>query len=108
LLSDTLNNSLSSIISCIATLIGSVVMMLSYSFKLTLIALCILPISSLVIMLMFKLSQKYFKIQQDSLGDINGHIEEIYAGHNVISIYNAEDDALEKFDEINNRLCSSS
>ena len=108
LLSDTLNNSLSSIISCIATLIGSVIMMLSYSFKLTLIALCILPISSLVIMFMFKLSQKYFKIQQDSLGDINGHIEEIYAGHNVISIYNGEDDALEKFDKYNKTLYSSS
>ena len=101
LLSDTLNNSLSSIISCVATVVGSIVMMLSYSLKLTLIAICILPISMLVISFMFKASQKYFKIQQDALGDINGHIEEIYAGHNVISIYNGQDDALEKFDKIN-------
>ena len=108
LLSETLNSTLSAIISCIAIVVGSVIMMLSYSVKLTLIAVCVLPVSFLVVSLMFKAGQKYFKMQQDALGDINGHIEEIYAGHNVISIYNAEDDALEKFDEINNRLCSSS
>lgn len=107
LLSETLNSTLSAIISCIAIVLGSVIMMLSYSVKLTLIALCVLPVSFLVVSLMFKAGQKYFKMQQDALGDINGHIEEIYAGHNVISIYNAEDDALEKFDEINNRLYSS-
>ena len=108
LLSDTLNSTLSAIISCIAIVVGSVIMMLSYSIKLTLIAVCVLPISFVVVSLMFKAGQKFFKMQQDALGDINGHIEEIYGGHNVISIYNAEDDALEKFDEINNRLCSSS
>ena len=107
LLSETLNSTLSAIISCIAIVVGSVIMMLSYSFKLTLIALCVLPISFMVVSLMFKAGQKYFKMQQDALGDINGHIEEIYSGHNVISIYNAEDDALEKFDKINNRLYSS-
>lgn len=107
LLSDTLNHSLSSIITCIATIIGSIVMMLSYSWKLTLIAIAVLPVSMLVISLMFKSSQKYFKIQQDALGDINGHIEEIYSGHNVISIYNGTDDALEKFDKYNNTLYSS-
>ncbi|MBQ7351429.1 MAG: ABC transporter ATP-binding protein [Clostridia bacterium] len=108
LLSQTLNNSLSSIISCIATIVGSIVMMLSYSLKLTLIAVCILPISMIVISIMFKWGQKFFKIQQDSLGDINGHIEEIYSGHNVISIYNGQDDAVEKFDKINSTLYSSS
>ena len=107
LLSETLNSTLSAIISCIAIVAGSVIMMLTYSIKLTLIALCVLPISFLVVSFMFKAGQKYFKMQQDALGDINGHIEETYAGHNVISIYNAEDDALEKFDKINNRLCSS-
>jgi len=108
LLSETLNSSLSSIITCVATVVGSIIMMLRYSWKLTLIAICILPISMLIISLMFKLSQKFFKAQQDSLGDINGHIEEIYSGHNVIQIYNAQDDALEKFDEINNSLYQSS
>jgi len=108
LLCDTLNSSLSSIITCVATVIGSVIMMLTYSWKLTLIAVCILPISMVVMALMFKTSQKYFKAQQDSLGDINGHIEEIYAGHNVIQIYNGQKDALEKFDDINNTLYNSS
>lgn len=108
LLSDTLNSSLSSIISCITTVIGSIIMMSIYSIKLTLIALAILPVSMIVILIMFKSSQKFFKIQQDSLGDINGHIEEIYSGHNVISIYNGADDALAKFDKINNTLFSSS
>lgn len=108
LLADTLANSLSSMITCITTLIGSIIMMLIYSWKLTLIAIVILPISMLVIGSLFKVSQKYFKAQQDALGDINGHIEEIYSGHNVVSVYNAQDIANEKFDEINNRLFSSS
>lgn len=108
LLSETLNNSLSSTITCITTMAGSIILMLSYSWKLTLIAIAIIPVSMLVISLMFKFSQKYFKMQQDSLGNINGHIEEIYSGHNVISIYNGQDDALEKFDKINNELFTSS
>ncbi len=108
LLSDTLSNSLSSMITCIATIIGSIIMMFNYSWKLTLIALCVLPISLLILGFIFKVSQKYFKMQQDALGDINGHIEEIYSGHNVVSIYNAEDQACEKFDNINKRLFSTS
>ena len=107
ILTDTLNTSLTSIISCIATIVGSTIMMFYYSWKLSLIALAIIPVSFIVIPIMFKISQKYFKLQQDNLGEINGHIEEIYSGHNVISIFNGEDDALEKFDEINNRLFSS-
>ena len=63
LLSETLNNSLSAIITCIATIVGSLVMMFSYSWKLTLIAIAVLPISMIVISLVFKTSQKYFKIQ---------------------------------------------
>ena len=108
LLSDTLSNSLSSMITCFATIIGSIIMMFRYSWKLTLIALCVLPISLLILGSIFKISQKYFKMQQDALGDINGHIEEIYSGHNVVSIYNAEDQACEKFDEINKKLFSTS
>ena len=104
LLSQTLNNSLSSIISCVAIVIGSIIMMLTYSIKLTLLSLCILPVSAIVIGLMFKASQKYFKAQQDHLGNINGHIEEIYSGHNVIKVYNGEVGALEEFDKYNNDL----
>ena len=107
-LSDTLNSTLSYSVTSIATVIGSIIMMLSYSWKLTLVAIAILPISVLVISLVFKSSQKYFKLQQDQLGEINGHIEEIYSGHNVISIYNGQEEALEKFEGINKRLFSSS
>lgn len=107
-LSDTLNSSLSSSVTSIATVIGSLIMMFRYSWQLTLVAIAILPISVIVISIVFKYSQKYFKLQQDQLGDINGHIEEIYSGHNVISIYNGEKEALEKFDKINNKLFSSS
>lgn len=108
LLADTLANSLSSMITCITTIVGSIIMMFSYSWKLTLIAIAILPISMLVIGSLFKVSQKYFKAQQDALGDINGHIEEVYSGHNVVSIYNAQEIVGEKFDEMNNRLFTSS
>lgn len=107
-LSDTLNSTLSSSVTSIATVIGSIIMMLKYSWKLTIIAVIVVPICVLVMSLVFKSSQKYFKMQQDELGEINGHIEEIYAGHNVISIYNGEKIASEKFEEINNRLFKSS
>lgn len=107
-LSDTLNSTLSYSVTSIATVIGSIIMMLSYSWQLTLVAIAILPISVVVISLVFKSSQKYFKLQQDQLGEINGHIEEIYSGHNVISIYNGQEEALEKFEGINKRLFSSS
>ncbi|MBE5757911.1 MAG: ABC transporter ATP-binding protein [Clostridiales bacterium] len=108
LLSDTLSNSLSSIITTITTIIGSVIMMLTYSWKLTLLALAVIPVSMVVMGIVIKFSQKFFKAQQDSLGDINGHIEEIYSGHNVIKIYNGGENALEKFDKINKELFSSS
>lgn len=107
-LSDTLNSSLSSSVTSIATVVGSLIMMLKYSWQLTLVAIAILPISLVVISIIFKYSQKYFKLQQDEIGEINGHIEEIYSGHNVISIYNGQEEALEKFDNINNRLFKSS
>ncbi len=108
ILSDTLNSTLSYSITSVATVIGSLIMMFKYSWQLTLVAIAILPISVLVISIVFKYSQKYFKLQQDQLGQINGHIEEIYSGHNVISIYNGQEEALEKFDDINNKLFSSS
>lgn len=108
ILSDTLNSALSSTITAITTVVGSLIMMFSYSWKLTLVALIIIPISMVVMIIMFKFSQKYFKQQQDRLGDINGHIEEIYSGHNVVRAYNAEDKALEKFDSINDSLHKAS
>ena len=107
LLGDTLNSSLSYSVTSIATVIGSIIMMFNYSWKLTLVAIAIVPGSVLVISIVFKFSQKYFKLQQDQLGQINGHIEEIYSGHNVISIYNGQKEAQDKFEVINKKLCSS-
>ena len=107
LLGDTLNSSLSYSVTSIATVIGSIIMMFNYSWKLTLVAIAIVPVSVLVISIVFKFSQKYFKLQQDQLGQINGHIEEIYSGHNVISIYNGQKEAQDKFEVINKNLCSS-
>lgn len=107
LLGDTLNSSLSYSVTSIATVIGSIIMMFNYSWKLTLVAIAIVPVSVLVISIVFKFSQKYFKLQQDQLGQINGHIEEIYSGHNVISIYNGQKAAQDKFEVINKKLCSS-
>lgn len=107
-LTDTLNNTLSSSVTSIATVIGSIIMMFKYSWKLTLIALIIVPICVLVMSFIFKISQKYFKLQQDELGEINGHIEEVYSGHNVISIYNAQAKVQSKFENINKRLFWSS
>lgn len=107
LLGDTLNSSLSYSVTSIATVIGSIIMMFNYSWKLTLVAIAIVPVSVLVISIVFKFSQKYFKLQQDQLGQINGHVEEIYSGHNVISIYNGQKEAQDKFEVINKKLCSS-
>ena len=108
MVTDTMQSSLSTVITTITTIIGSIVMMLIYSWKLTLIAVILIPISFIVISLIFKASQKYFQQQQASIGEINGHIEEVYSGHTVVTAYSAEDDVLNKFDEINNRLYRAS
>lgn len=100
----TLNNSLSSLISSIIMIIGIPVMMFTISWQLTLITLCEIPIAFGLIILIVKLSQKYFKKQQEELGEINGNIEELYSAHNVVKAFNGEQKALDKFDEINNRL----
>ncbi|KZL89603.1 ABC transporter ATP-binding protein [Clostridium magnum] len=105
--SQTLNQSLSQIITSVITIIGVLIMMLSISWQMTLVALLILPVSMLLIMVVVKKSQKYFKDQQEYLGHANGHIEEIYSGHNIMKAFNREKEAVEKFDEINDTLYSS-
>lgn len=105
--SQTLNQSMSQIITSVITIIGVLIMMLSISWKMTLVALLILPVSMLLIMVVVKKSQKYFKDQQEYLGHANGHIEEIYSGHNIMKAFNREKEAVEKFDEINDTLYSS-
>lgn len=103
----TLNQSLTQIITSTATVIGVLVMMLSISVWMTLVAMLVLPLSMGLIMLVVKKSQRYFKGQQKSLGELNGHIEEIYGGHNVVQVFNGEQEAIETFTGINGELYDS-
>jgi ATP-binding cassette, subfamily B, multidrug efflux pump len=105
--SQTLNQSLTQIITSVATVIGVLVMMLTISWQMTLVALLIIPISMGFISVVVRQSQKYFKQQQDYLGHINGHIEEMYGGHVVMKAFNGEQKSVEKFDQLNTTLFSS-
>jgi ATP-binding cassette subfamily B protein len=105
--SQTLNQSLSQIITSVATVIGVLVMMFSISWMMTLVALAILPLSGAFIGLVVKRSQVYYKQQQDYLGHVNGHIEEMFGGHVVMKAFNGEQRSIEKFDTYNRTLYSS-
>jgi ATP-binding cassette subfamily B protein len=103
-LSQTLNQSLGQIITSVTTVIGVLVMMLSISWIMTLVAVGILPLSFMLIMFIVNKSQKYFKQQQDFLGNLNGHVEEMYGGHIVMKAFNGEEKSIKEFDEGNNKL----
>ncbi|MDF2838695.1 MAG: multidrug transporter ATP-binding protein [Evtepia sp.] len=103
----TLNQSLTQLITSVTTLIGILVMMLSISWLMTLVTFLILPLSGILIGLVMKKSQKHFINQQKYLGELNGQIEEIYSGHNVVQMFNREKEELEKFKKINNELYHS-
>ena len=103
-LSQTLNQSLSQIITSVATVLGVLIMMFSINWLMTLVAIAILPLSMGFIMLIVKKSQKYFKEQQDYLGHVNGHVEEMYGGHVVMKAFNGEKKSIEEFDKQNNKL----
>lgn len=105
--SHTLNQSLTQIITSVTTLVGVLIMMLSISLTMTLVALLIVPFSLVLIMVVVTRSQKFFKLQQKSLGEINGHVEETYAGHNVVQAFNGEAAAISKFTGINDQLYNS-
>lgn len=100
----SLQQGITQIITSAATIVGIIIMMISISPTLTLIALCTLPFSFLVSMNVVRKSQGLFRGQQKAIGDINGHVEEMYTGHNVVKVFNREDEVIEKFDEINTRL----
>lgn len=102
-----LNQSITTIITSFATMIGVLIMMLSISFWMTLIALVILPISAFLVSLVVKKSQKFFKTQQEYLGRINGQIEETYGGHLVVKSFNKEEDMIKTFNETNDILYKS-
>lgn len=102
--SQTLNQSMSQIITSATTVVGVLIMMFSISWMMTLVALIIIPVSMLLVMMIVKKSQKYFKEQQAYLGNVNGHIEEMYSGHIVVKSFNGEAKSAEKFNELNNKL----
>ena len=100
----TMTQSLSSIVSGVALLVGSVVMMFYTSWILAITAILSTIIGMVFVVVIIVKSQKYFMEVQNSLGDINGHIEEVFSGHNVVKAYNAEEEMNEKFDKINEKL----
>jgi ATP-binding cassette subfamily B multidrug efflux pump len=100
----TLSQSLTQIITSVVTVIGVLVMMISISWLMTLVALIIVPLSMVVVSIIIRQSQKYFKEQQDYLGHVNGHVEEMYGGHIVMKAFNGEEKSIQKFDGYNNVL----
>ena len=105
--SQSLNQGATQLITSIVTIIGILVMMLSINVTLTVISFLILPISLLVVMAVVKKSQKYFRRNQDYLGHVNGKVEEMYGGHNVIKAFNAEEKMLSEFESDNKVLYNS-
>ena len=103
-ISQTMNQSATDIITSFVTLIGILIMMLSINVVLTIVSIIILPLSMFLIMFVMKRSQKHFKDNQDYLGDVNGKIEEMYGGHNIVKVFNAEERELEKFNLDNDKL----
>lgn len=103
----SLNQSLTQLITSVTTLIGVFIMMLSINVWMTLAALLILPVSMFIIQTVMKHSQKYFQDQQNYLGKVNGQIEENFGGHNVVRVFNKENDVVEEFEKDNQKLYES-
>lgn len=106
-INQTLNQSLTQIITSLVTVVGILVMMLTISWQMTLVALTIVPASMLVVMLIIRQSQRFFKEQQDFLGHVNGHVEEMFGGHLIVKAFNGEEKSIEKFDQYNTTLYGS-
>jgi ATP-binding cassette subfamily B multidrug efflux pump len=102
-INQTLSQSLTSIITSVVTVVGIVIMMLTINWIMTLVALAMLPITLLLIGVIIGRSQKYFKQQQDYLGHVNGHVEEMYGGHVVVKAFSGEEKSIEKFKGLNNQ-----
>lgn len=106
-LSNSLNQTITQTITSITMVIGIIVMMISISGTMTLLSVLTLPISGIIIAKIVKKSQKYFVQQQEYLGHVNGQVEEIYGGHNVVKVFNGEKDAIEEFNKANDKLYES-
>lgn len=103
----SLNQSMTQIITSVTTVIGILIMMVSINIWMSLMAVIVIPMSALLIKAVVKKTQGYFQDQQRYLGDANGHVEEMYTGHQVVKAFNGEEAAIETFDEINENLCES-
>ena len=106
-LSQNINQSTTTLITSVTMLAGAVIMMLSISPIMTLVAIVILPLSMVMISYMIKYSQKFFKRQQEYLGNINGQVEEVYGGHNIVKAFNKEKDTINTFKDTNDKLFHS-
>ena len=106
-MAQSLNQSMSQMISSITTVLGVLVMMFSISLPMTLLALCVLPLSGILMVFVTKHSQKYFKQQQAYLGNVNGHIEEMYSGHDIVKAFNGEEKSINEFNNYNDALYHS-
>lgn len=107
ILQNSLNQSMSQATQSIVMIIGYPIMMLSISWQMTIMALCVVPLSLLFVSLIVKKSQVYFKNQQQYLADVNGHVEEMYGGHIVMKAFNGEERSIEKFNTCNDNLYKS-
>ena len=107
LIGQTLNQSLSQLVSSFTLIVGIIIMMFTISWQLTLVELVSVPVSFLLVMIIVKISQKHFRRQQHALGDINGIVEEIYSSHNVVKVFNGQEKAEREFEEINKVMASS-
>lgn len=105
--SQTLNQSMSQMISSFCTIIGILIMMFSINWIMTVVALLIVPISLILISVVVKRSQKYFKSQQEYLGHVNGQVEEVYSAHTIMKAFNAEEKEIRTFEEMNDILYDS-
>lgn len=106
-LGQSLNQSITQFITSVTTMIGVLVMMLSISARMTLIALLILPVSLALVLVVVRFSQRYYRAQQATLGVVNGQVEEVYSGHNVIKAFNREEAVLQDFNAANDQLYTS-
>lgn len=106
-IAQSLNQSLSQMITSVITVIGITIMMLSISWQMTIFAFCVLPVSMALMGFVAKHSQKYFARQQASLGMVNGHIEEMYSGHDTVRAFNYEEHSIDTFKQYNQQLFDS-
>ena len=107
MVTQTLNQSLSQVVTQLTMIVGVLCMMLSISPLMTLIAICILPVCLVIVMNVVRHSQKFFRRQQEYLGHVNGHVEEMYGAHVVVTAFNGQEESIETFNGLNEKLYQS-